>query len=54
VIGAFVCGTTGEGISLSLAERMQVAERWCTAAGPQLRVFDARLCQAQMLPVFRP
>jgi N-acetylneuraminate lyase len=38
VIGAFVCGTTGEGVSLSLAERMQVAERWCAAAGPQLRV----------------
>ncbi len=38
MIGAFVCGTTGEGVSLSLAERMQVAERWRAAAGPQLRV----------------
>lgn len=32
VAGAFVCGTTGEGYSLSTAERMQVAERWRKAA----------------------
>ena len=38
VAGAFVCGTTGEGISLTVAERMQVAERWQQVAGPQLRV----------------
>lgn len=30
--GAFVCGTTGEGLSLSQAERMAVAERWVRAA----------------------
>ncbi len=30
--GAFVCGTTGEGPSLSVAERMAVAEAWCNAA----------------------
>jgi N-acetylneuraminate lyase len=38
VRGAFVCGTTGEGVSLSTAERMQVAERWQETAGPQLPV----------------
>ncbi|MCH2106838.1 MAG: dihydrodipicolinate synthase family protein, partial [Planctomycetes bacterium] len=26
--GAFVCGTTGEGLSMSVGERLQVAERW--------------------------
>ena len=31
--GAFVCGTTGEGASLSTRERMQVAERWCQVKG---------------------
>jgi len=32
--GAFVCGTTGEGVSLALAERRTVVERWRAAAGP--------------------
>jgi len=32
VVGAFVCGTTGEGMSLSVAERKAVAERWRSAA----------------------
>ncbi len=26
--GAFVCGTTGEGVSLTVSERKKVAERW--------------------------
>lgn len=38
VMGAFVCGTTGEGVSLTSAERMQVAERWQEVAGDKLRV----------------
>jgi N-acetylneuraminate lyase len=38
VAGAFVCGTTGEGVSMSTAERMKVAERWQASAGPKLRV----------------
>ena len=38
VVGAFVCGTTGEGVSMTVAERMQVAERWQQVAGTQLRV----------------
>jgi N-acetylneuraminate lyase len=32
VRGAFVCGTTGESMSLTTAERMRVAERWCAVA----------------------
>lgn len=38
VAGAFVCGSTGEGLSLSLDERMAVAQRWTAAAGRDLRV----------------
>lgn len=38
VMGAFVCGTTGEGVSLTTTERMQVAERWQQVAGDKLRV----------------
>lgn len=38
VMGAFVCGTTGEGVSLTSAERMQVAERWQEVAGDKLRI----------------
>jgi N-acetylneuraminate lyase len=38
VVGAFVCGTTGEGVSMTVAERMQVAERWQQVAGTQLQV----------------
>jgi len=38
VAGAFVCGTTGEGVSMTTAERMRVAERWQASAGPKLRV----------------
>lgn len=34
VTGAFICGTTGEGLSLSVAERMQVAEGWRAAVQP--------------------
>ena len=38
VIGAFVCGTTGEGLSLSIEERKQVAETWMEVAPPNFRV----------------
>jgi N-acetylneuraminate lyase len=38
VVGAFVCGTTGEGASLTIDERRQLAERWVAAAPPGLRV----------------
>ena len=38
VQGVFVCGTTGECHSLSLAERLQVAEGWIAAAKDRLRI----------------
>ncbi len=36
--GAFVCGTTGEGLSMSVEERMRVAERWRSVSGGRLVV----------------
>jgi N-acetylneuraminate lyase len=38
VDGAFVCGTTGEGLSLTAAERRQVLERWVEVAPVSLRL----------------
>jgi N-acetylneuraminate lyase len=38
VAGAFICGTTGEGLSMSLDERMAVAQRWVEVAGGRLKV----------------
>src|SRR5882672_1095540 len=38
VAGAFICGTTGEGPSLTIDERLQIAERWMNAAPRALRV----------------
>jgi len=38
VSGAFICGTTGEGLSLTTAERFQVAEEWMAAAPKNLKV----------------
>jgi N-acetylneuraminate lyase len=38
VNGAFICGTTGEGLSLSTVERLELAERWRAAAPPQLKL----------------
>lgn len=39
VRAAFVCGTTGEGISLTTEERRNVARRWCDVAGRDMKVF---------------
>ena len=36
VTGAYVCGTTGEGIHCSVAERKAIAERWVKAADGKL------------------
>ena len=36
VTGAYICGTTGEGISCSVAERKAVAEAWVKAAKGKL------------------
>lgn len=38
IVGAFVCGTTGEGLSLSTDERMVVAETWARSSPPGMRV----------------
>jgi len=38
VNGAFICGTNGEGLSLTTAERMDVAERWVNVAGKNLDI----------------
>ena len=39
IVGAFVCGTTGESSSLTMQERMDLAQRWVDVAGADLRVF---------------
>ena len=36
--GAFICGTTGEGFSLTVAERKAVAEEWVKASAGRLKV----------------
>ena len=38
IIGAFICGTTGEGFSMTVAERKAVAEEWVRAAAGRLKV----------------
>ncbi len=38
VKGAYVCGTTGEATSLTISERMEIAERWLAVAGRDLSV----------------
>jgi len=38
VKGAFVCGTTGESLSFTVAERKAVAERWVGAAAGRLKI----------------
>jgi len=32
VSGVFICGTTGEGVSLTISERLEIAERWQAVA----------------------
>lgn len=38
VVGAFICGTTGEAMSLTIDERIQVAEQWMLKVPKDLRV----------------
>jgi N-acetylneuraminate lyase len=38
VTGAFICGTTGEGMSLTVEERCEVAEQWVNHAPASLQV----------------
>lgn len=46
VSGAFICGTTGEGCSLTIAERKEVANTWrrSSPAGLKLAVHVGHLC----------
>lgn len=55
VEGAFVCGTTGEGHSLSVDERRRVVEAWrkATPAGVKLIVHVGHLCLAESLGLAR-
>lgn len=40
VTGAFICGSTGEGVSMTVSEKKQVAESWaaCTQNDPDFKV----------------
>jgi len=38
VSGAFICGTTGEGSSMTIKERLQIAEIWKKSAPPELKI----------------
>lgn len=38
VVGAFICGTTGEGMSMTIAERKAVAEEWVKASEGGLKI----------------
>lgn len=38
IVGAFICGTTGEGFSMTVAERKAVAEAWVRASAGRLKV----------------
>ncbi len=38
IVGAFICGSTGEGMSLTIIERQKMAERWMAVAPQGLRV----------------
>jgi N-acetylneuraminate lyase len=38
VRGAFICGTTGESLSLTVSERVAVTEAWCDAVGEGLPI----------------
>lgn len=53
VNGAFICGTTGEGVSLTIEERLQVAQRWMEAGKGKLRIVvqvgGTNLSDAKML-----
>jgi N-acetylneuraminate lyase len=38
VAGAFVCGTTGEGISMTTGERNAILSEWITCSGSELKI----------------
>lgn len=50
VDGVFVCGTTGEGLSMTTAERKAVAEKWAAARGHlRLIVHAGHSCQRDVM-----
>ncbi len=55
VTGAFVCGTTGEGVSLTVAERQAVAAQWVKVADGRLQVIVhvGHTCQADACTLAR-
>lgn len=55
VSGAFVCGGTGESLSLSVAERKTLVRRWCEVAGDALPVIAhvGHLCLPDALEITR-
>ena len=40
VTGAFICGSTGEGVSLTMNEKMEITKAWaaCTSDNPEFKV----------------
>jgi len=55
VVGAFVCGTTGEWASMTTAERMAVAARWREVAPPDFAVMVhvGHNCQVEAVELAR-
>jgi N-acetylneuraminate lyase len=56
VRGAFVCGTTGEGMSLTTDERMRVAKRWadvCRGTSLNVVVHVGHTCQRDAMALAR-
>lgn len=49
VSGAFICGTTGEGASLSLEEKKAVIDKWVDSSGGKLKIIAhvGGLCQSE-------
>jgi len=55
VNGVFICGTTGEGASLSIKERKSVAEKWVETAKGKLKVIVhvGTTCQSDAIELAR-
>ncbi len=55
VNGAFICGTTGEGVSMTLDERKLIAEEWIANSSEKLKivVHVGSVCQAECMELAR-
>ena len=55
VTGAFICGTTGEGLSMTTDERKALAERWVSVASRRLNVIVhvGHTCQRDAIELAR-